>query len=60
MSWGCPGMLKSGMDVVFNRWKSIISLFRYYIPIGSRDIFKVKNFEMWLRATCNNGRLVKY
>ena len=40
MSWGCPGMLKSssGMDVVSNRWESIISLFRDYIAIGSRDI----------------------
>ena len=29
MSWGCPGILKcrNGIDVVFNRWKSIICLF---------------------------------
>ena len=40
MSWGSPGILKSssGMDVVYNRWESVISLFRDYIPIGSRDI----------------------
>ena len=40
MSWGWPGMLKimSCMDVISNRWESIISLFRGYIPFGSRDI----------------------
>ena len=29
---------KSGMDMVSNRWESMISLFRDYIPIGYRDI----------------------
>ena len=45
MSWVCPGILKSscGMDVVSNRWKYIISLFRDYIPIGYRDI-QIQNF----------------
>ena len=40
MSCSCPGMLKirSGMQVVSNRRESIISLFRGYIPLGSRDI----------------------
>ena len=40
MSWGCPGMLKSrsDMDVVSNRWESIRSLFKGYIPHGARDI----------------------
>ena len=40
MSWGCQGMLKgrSGMDMVSDRWESIIFLFRDYIAIGSRDI----------------------
>ena len=40
MYQGCPGILKSssGIDVVSNRWQSIISLFRDYIPFGSRDI----------------------
>ena len=43
MSWGCPNMLtsRSSMDII--RWESIISLFRAYIPLGSRDI-KLKNF----------------
>ena len=59
MSWGCPNMLKSrsSMDVVSNRWESIISLFRGYIPLGSRDI-KLK--ELWLPATYNKGHVVKY
>ena len=41
LSWGWPGMSKSssGMDVVSNRWKSIISSFRDYSPIGFRDIY---------------------
>ena len=45
MSWGCPGIFESsrGMDVVSNRWESIISLFRDYIPIGSRDT-KIQKF----------------
>ena len=40
MSWGCPDMLKSrsGMDVVSNRWESIMPLFRGYIPLGPRYI----------------------
>ena len=40
MPWGYPGTLESssGMDVLSNRWESIISFFRDYIPIGSRDI----------------------
>ena len=54
-------MLKSsnGMDVVYNRWESVISLLRDYIPIGSRD-FKFKNFETRLLATYNNEPIVKY
>ena len=44
MSCGCPGILKSrsGMDVVSNRWESIISLFKGYIALGSRDIWILK------------------
>ena len=30
------------MDVVSDRWESIISLFRVYIPLGSRDIWNQK------------------
>ena len=39
MSWGRPGMFKSrnDMDLVSNRWESIISLFRGYIPFGFRN-----------------------
>ena len=46
MSWGCSGMLKSrsDMDVVYNRRKSIRSLFRGYIPFGAGDI-QVQNFN---------------
>ena len=41
MSCGCPVILKSmsGMDVVSNRWESVISSLRGYIPLGSRDIY---------------------
>ena len=40
MSWGCSGMLKSrnAMDMVCNSWESIVSFFKGYIPLGSRDI----------------------
>ena len=40
MSWGYQSILKSksGMDVVSNRWESIMSLFRSYISLGSEDI----------------------
>ena len=34
----------SGLDVVSNRWESIKSLFRNYIPLGSRDI-QVQSFD---------------
>ena len=46
MSWDCPGMLKStsSMEVVSNRWESIRSLLRGYIPLGSRNI-QVKSFD---------------
>ena len=46
MSWGYLGMLKSrsDMDVVYNRRKSIRSLFRGYIPFGAGDI-QVQNFN---------------
>ena len=46
MSWGCPGKLKSssGLDVVSNRWESIRSLFKGYIPLGTRDI-QIQNFN---------------
>ena len=39
MSWGFPGILKSSsrMNVILNRWESIKSLFRDYIPIGYKD-----------------------
>ena len=49
--WGCPGILKSqsGMDVVSNSWEFIRSLFRGYIPLGSRDI-EVRNFD---HVTCS-------
>ena len=46
MSWDCPGILKSriGKDVVSNSWKSIKSLFRAYIHLGSRDT-RVQSFD---------------
>ena len=52
ISWGCQGMLKnrSDMDVVSNRWESIRSLFRGYIPLGARDI-QVQSFNH--RTSCN-------
>ena len=61
MSWGCPGILKnrSGIDVVSNRWESIMSLFTGYTPLVP-ETFKFKNFETWFPATYNNGRAVKY
>ena len=48
VSWGCPGILKSrsGMDMISNRWESIISLFRNCIPIGSRDISIKKRWNV--------------
>ena len=52
MSSSCKGMLKitSGMEVVSNRWESIRSLFKGYIPVGSRHIW-VQSFD---RVTSSN------
>ena len=46
MSWGFPGILKSksGMDVVSNRWESVSSFIKSYIPLDSRDI-QVQSFD---------------
>ena len=51
MSWGCPGILKSSsdMDVISNRWESVKSLFRDYIPIGYRDIYIQKFWNVTSR-----------
>ena len=61
MSWGWPGMLKSSssIDVVFNRWESII------FCLGTTSLLapetsKFKNFETQLPAAYNNGHVVKY
>ena len=62
MCWGFPGMLKSRscMDVVSNRWESIVSFFRGCIHLLYLETIIFKNFETWLPATYNNGRVVKY
>ena len=60
MPWGWAVMLKSrsGMDVVSSRWKSIICLGATSVLVS--EAFKLKNFEIWLPATYNNGLVVKY
>ena len=52
MFWACPRMLKStsGMEVVSNRRKSIMYLFRGYVPLGFIDI-RVQSFD---HATSSN------
>ena len=42
--------VQKNINVVSNRWESIISLFKDYIPIGSRDNLNsniLKNFGKW-------------
>ena len=61
MPWGWPGTLKSSRQYGCGLQQMGI----YHLCLGTTSLFvtetfKSKNFETWLPATYDNGRVVKY